>query len=105
MIHVIATITANPGARKELLRHMLATVPRVLAEEGCHGYLPTVDLPSGLPAQAPRREDTIVLIESWRSLAHLRAHLEAPHMVEYRAKAKPLVAQSSLQVLEEAVVA
>ncbi len=103
MIHIIATITARAGAREELLRHMLANVPNVLEENGCHGYQPTVDFDSGLAAQAQAGPDTVVLIECWESLDHLRAHLNAPHMQTYRDRVKDLVRSSSLRVLSEAV--
>jgi len=100
MIHVLATIRVKPGAREAFLKHFVANVPNVLAEEGCHAYAPVVDVASGIGAQAPVRPDVVVVVEQWESLAHLKAHLIAPHMATYREKVKELVLGAELQVLE-----
>jgi quinol monooxygenase YgiN len=99
MLHVVATITLHRGAREAFLVEFLAIVPEVRAEDGCLEYGAAVDLPSGLGAQPPVRDDVVVVVEKWRDLAALRAHLEAPHMTSYRARVKDLVATVELQVL------
>jgi quinol monooxygenase YgiN len=48
------------------------------------------------------RPDVVVVVEKWASLDHLKAHLTAPHMGEYRIRVKELVTGVSLQVLEPA---
>ncbi len=50
MIHVIATIELNPGAREEFLKHFHALVPLVHQEAGCLEYGPTVDAATDIPA-------------------------------------------------------
>ena len=102
MIHVLATIRVKPEARDEFLGHFLANVPNVLAEDGCHGYQPAIDIESGIGAQQPLRDDAVVVIEEWESLDHLKAHLVAPHMTAYREKVKDLVLGAELQVLQSA---
>ena len=44
----------------------------------------------------------VTIIEKWESLAALRAHLTAPHMLTYREKVKDIVENVSLKVLQEA---
>ncbi len=102
MIHVIATINLKPGSRSAFLEHLMANVPTVLAEHGGHGYTPAIDIDSGLAAQGPLRDDTVVIVEAWTDMACLNAHLVAPHMGAYREKVKDMVESVSLQVLQSA---
>jgi quinol monooxygenase YgiN len=102
MIIVLATIELNPGKRPEFLTEFHKLVPKVRAEEGCHEYFPAVDTVSGLAVQGPAREDTVVVVEKWESVAALEAHLIAPHMMEYRPKVKEFVKRVSLQILSPA---
>ena len=102
MIHVIATIDVVPGKRTELLDACWANVPNVLAEDGCVEYGPTVDAATDIAAQIPQREDVVTIVEKWRDLAALKAHLVAPHMVAYRTKVKDLVKRVTLQILKPA---
>ena len=102
MIHVIATIEVVPGQRAAFIEAFRKNVPLVLAEDGCLEYGPAVDLPTGLPPQVPVREQVVTVVEKWRDLPALRAHLVAPHMVAYREVVKDLVRGVTLQVLEPA---
>jgi quinol monooxygenase YgiN len=102
VIHVIATITLSPGRRAEFLKEFHALVPLVKAEVGCLDYGPTVDVASGIPVQGPLRDDAVIVVERWKDLDCLRAHLVAPHMQSYRAKVKELVKDTQLLVLEPA---
>lgn len=102
MIHVIATIEVSPGCRAKFLREFHANVPNVRAEEGCLEYGPTVDAVTDIGAQLPHREDTVTVIEEWESLAALKKHLVAPHMVAYRERVRGLVHHVTLQILEPA---
>jgi quinol monooxygenase YgiN len=102
MIHVIATIEVQPGRREEFLAEFRKIVPTVRAEEGCLEYGPTVDAATSIAAQPPRRENVVVVVEKWASLAALEKHLVAPHMQDYRARVKALVVKVELRVLEPA---
>ena len=102
MIHVIATIEIKPGQRVAFLAQFHRIVPLVKAEAGCLEYGPAIDLASGIPAQGVFAENVVVVIEKWASLEALHAHLQAPHMAEYRMAVKELVAGVNLQVLEPA---
>jgi len=102
MIHVIATIGLRPGRRDAFLAEFHRLVPLVLAEVGCLDYGPTVDVPTGLSAQGPAREDVVTVVEKWSTLDHLRRHLAAPHMEAYRAKVADFVVGTTLLVLEPA---
>ncbi len=102
MIHVIATIELAAGKREAFLAEFRRVVPLVKAEAGCLDYGPAIDVPSGLAAQPPVREDVVTVIERWENLEALRAHLAAPHMQDYRARVKGLVARTQIQVLQPA---
>jgi quinol monooxygenase YgiN len=102
MIHVIATVEVAAGRREAFLAEFGQVVPLVRAEAGCLEYAAAVDLPAGLPAQAPPRDDVVVIVEKWEGLDALRAHLAAPHMHAYRGRVKDLVVRVQLQVLEPA---
>lgn len=99
MIHVIATIELVEGRREAFLQEFQRIVPRVRAEAGCLEYGPALDLPADLPRQLPPREQVVTVVEKWASLEALRAHLQAPHMTEYRARVKDLVRDVQIQVL------
>ena len=101
MIHVLAQITLTPGSRDAFLEQFHQVMPHVLAEEGCLEYGPAVDLKTSLDVQKTD-EQRVVVIEKWESVAHLEAHLVAPHMNAYREQVKDFVASVELQVLQPA---
>ena len=100
MISVIATISLKPGTRADFLKVFNANVPAVLAENGCAEYFPAIDVDAKLDAQS-KDENAVVVIEKWESLDALHAHLQAPHMVEFREKAGDMIQGISLKVLEQ----
>jgi quinol monooxygenase YgiN len=99
VIYVIATIEVVQGQREAFLTEFRKVVPLVRAEAGCLEYAPALDLPTDLAAQVPVRENVVTVVEKWASLEALRAHLQAPHMTEYRARVKELVVGARLHVL------
>jgi quinol monooxygenase YgiN len=99
MVHVLAMITTKPGKRAEVLALFNANVPNVHAEDGCIEYGAAVDASDVGPFQTPLGEDTLCVVEKWASLAHLMAHAAAPHMKEYGAKTKDLLAERKIHVL------
>jgi quinol monooxygenase YgiN len=98
-VHVVAIVTARPGKRAELLQAFQANVPNVHAEEGCIGYVATVDSENAGSSQTRFGEDTFVVVEKWASLDTLKAHAAAPHMVAYAARTKDLIASRVIHVL------
>ncbi len=100
MIHVIATVELAAGKREAFLAEFRKVVPLVRAENGCVEYGPTLDVATGIPAQGAPRENVVTIVERWESLEALRAHLQAPHMTDYRARVKDFVQRVQLQVLE-----
>lgn len=102
MIRVIATIALNPGRRADFLRIFRELVPKVLAEDGCHEYMPMLDLETNIGVQIAMRADVVTIVEAWEDLESLEGHLIAPHMRDYRKAVKDLVANVSLQVLQQA---
>ena len=102
MIHVIAVITAKPGKRDEVLRHFRANVPAVRAEQRCIEYGAAIDAEPALPIQTKYGPDAFVVVEKWESMDALKAHAAAPHMKEYGAKTKDLLASRVIHVLAPA---
>ena len=49
MISVIASIHIKDGQLDEFIEIFKSNMPAVLGEKGCIEYLPTVDMPTGLP--------------------------------------------------------
>lgn len=102
MVHVIVTVELQAGRRADFLAEFHRIVPLVLEEDGCLAYGPTTDADSGIEAQAVLGDDTVMIIEQWESLEHLKAHLVAPHMMEYRPRVKDMIASSTLRILQPA---
>jgi quinol monooxygenase YgiN len=102
MIHVVATITLNPGVREPFLEVFRWLTPLVRAEVGCIEYQATVDVPTTIAVQDPPRPDVVTVIEKWDTLDALYAHGAMPHMNEYRAKVKEMVKSVKLQVTQPA---
>ena len=100
MIHVIATVELQPGARQRFLDEFAQLVPKVRAEVGCIEYGAAVDLATSIAVQVPIRPDVATIVEKWSGLEQLNAHLVAPHMKTYRERVKPFVVRTTLQVLE-----
>jgi len=103
MIIVIAIIEVADGRRDEFLAEFNKIVPLVNAEEGCIEYGPAIDVPTDISVQQPMGDDVVTVIEKWESVGTLRAHLSAPHMVEYRPKVKDMVVDMKIHVLQPAV--
>lgn len=102
MIHVIATIELKEGQREAFLEEFHRLVPQVHAEAGCIAYGPAVDLPTDIPAQSPVRSDVVTVVEQWESLDHLKAHLAAPHMNDYRGRVAGMLKNVTLSILAPA---
>lgn len=101
MINVIASVQVKEGLVSQFIELFKSNVPNVLAEKGCVEYMPTVDIPTGLPPQE-LDSNVVTIIEKWDSIEDLQAHLASPHMQEFQKKEKDLVEKLSLKVLEAA---
>ncbi len=101
MISVIASIQVKAGQRTRLLELFRANVANVRAEEGCIEYFASIDVDAGLPGQE-FNEQAVTIIEKWRDIEALQAHLRTPHMLAYIGQTKDLVESRSIRVLREA---
>lgn len=101
MINVIASVQIKEGQLSEFIEIFKKNIPNVLEEKGCIEYIPTIDLPAGLPPQE-LNNNLVTIIEKWDCLEDLLAHLTSSHMLAYREKTKDLVAKLSIKVLKEA---
>ena len=102
MIHVIATITANPGKRADVLALFSKNQPAVLAEEGCISYEAVIDVPGAGAIQTSLGDDTFAVIERWESIDALKAHAASAHMAEYGRNTAPLLSKRVINVLQVA---
>ena len=99
MIHVIAALTTAPGKRDQLIAAFKELAPKVHAEAGCIEYGTAVDVATPIGAQETLRDDVLMVVEKWESVAALEAHLAAPHMDEFRTAMSDVITNISLQVL------
>jgi quinol monooxygenase YgiN len=90
MIYVLAFITTLPGRRD--------TVP-VRAENGCIEYAAVFDPANVEETPAPLGQDSLVVVEKWDDYSRFQAHLASPHVGEYSAKVKHLIAKRVIHVL------
>jgi quinol monooxygenase YgiN len=102
MIYVVATIEVAEGARERLLAKQRELLPLVRAEAGCVEYAPSVEVSLTDPPKTPLRDNFIFMHEKWESLAHLRAHLAAPHMKAFREKIQDMIVAVKVEVFESA---
>jgi len=100
MINVIASIHIKEGKLSEFIEIFKFNIPDVIEEKGCIEYVPTIDVPTGLPPQE-LNSNVVTIIEKWDNLEDLKAHLSSPHMLEYREQTKNLVEKMSVKVLKE----
>jgi quinol monooxygenase YgiN len=101
MINVIASIHIKEGQLSEFIDIFKSNISNVIEEKGCIEYVPTIDMPTGLPPQE-LNNNVVTIIEKWDSLEDLKAHLSAPHMLAYKEQTKDLVKTMSVKVLKEA---
>jgi quinol monooxygenase YgiN len=102
VIHVLAEIRLAAGARERFLSEFRLLEPLVRAEDGCIEYVGAFDKQTAIAAQAPVRNDVVMVIEKWESEAALARHLDTPHMVAYRKRVRGLVSSTVIHVLSSA---
>jgi quinol monooxygenase YgiN len=90
-----------PGGLQEFIAAFQANCPAVLAEDGCIDYYPTVDVPTDMDAQ-DTDSNVVTILEKWRDVPALQAHLQAPHMAKFREDAGHLIESLSLKILSKA---
>jgi quinol monooxygenase YgiN len=99
MIHVIAKIELNPGARATYLAEFAGVAPQVRAKRGCIEYVATVDAPTGLDWQQLTGPDCVTIIEKWDSVEALQAHNTSTHMQGVRSRMRDLVRARAINIL------
>jgi len=101
MISVIASVRVKVNRVPEFIEIFKSNLTKVRREEGCIEYFPAIDIDSGVPVQKLDK-NVVTIIEKWKSVEALRAHLKTPHMLTYREKVKDIVEELSIKVLKEA---
>ena len=102
MIHVIAAIEVHDGKRDVLIEEFRRIEQVVREEDGCIEYGTAVDAQTDIDVQIAERLNVVTVVEKWESVDALKAHLAAPHMVEFRERVKDVVTGISLQILDPA---
>ena len=99
MIHLIAVLTAKIGHRASLLAALNAIVEEVRAEPGCIEYQPLIDL-----SYSPEKfgANALVVVEKWQDQAALDAHNEGAALKSFMEKAKHLLAQAEIHLMQDA---
>ena len=103
MIHVLAQIETVPGHRDDFLAEFAQVAIPVRQEAGCIEYGAAIDVQTGIAVQNFLGETAVMIVEKWESIDHLKAHLVAPHMTDYRIRIRPHVQGVTLRVLEPKV--
>jgi len=67
MICVIATIQVAAGRRGELIDLFRPLMPKSSGQQGCIEYTAMIDTRSGLAAQDPIRDNTLVVVENGKA--------------------------------------
>lgn len=102
MIHVIAVIEVEDGKRDALVAEFKKILPDVQAEDGYLEYGPTIDAETGIERQMPQRNNVVTMVEKWRDVDALKAHLQAPHMNAFRERVKDIIKNIELYITEPA---
>ena len=101
MIHVLASIVIEEGKMPDVLKIYENFVPLVTGETGCLMYQPTLDVDTPIPTQV-KDDNLVTVIEKWESMEAFNAHLNAPHVIQFRKEIKGIVKNISIKVLTEA---
>jgi quinol monooxygenase YgiN len=99
MIHIVAVLTAKMGHRAALLAAFTAIVPAVREEPGCIEYQAVIDLDT---SPAKFGADAVVVIEKWADQAAFDAHNEGAALRAFQEKAKHILAQADIYLLQNA---
>lgn len=98
MIHVVATLTANPGQCEFVLSAFNKMRALVLEEEGCIEYQPLIDAGGGDRIGS----DSFMVVEKWASSEALDAHNEGVNLGLFLQAVKPHLAHLTVHVLKAA---
>ena len=101
MVHVIASIVIEEGKMPDVLKIYENFVPLVTAENGCIMYQPTLDMDTPIPTQV-KDANVVTVIEKWENMAAFNAHLNAPHVIQFREDIEGIVSKVSIKILENA---
>jgi len=99
MIHIVAVLTAKIGHRAALLAALKSIVPAVHKEPGCIEYQAVIDLDD---SPAKFGADAVVVIEKWEDQAALDGHNAGRALAEFKEKAKHILAQVDVYLLQNA---
>ena len=84
---IIAQVRAHPGKGAELLVAQRELAAGVVKEPGCLRYELHV---------SNEQKDRTIFVESWESYDLWQDHMKAPALIQFRAKAGHLVAETIL---------
>jgi len=102
MIHIVCTFIVKEGKMEEYLALSQKLRSYVLVEKGCVEYSFAVEYKAPLSIQEKVNKNRVTLIEKWETKKDLAAHMEAPHMKEFRPKLGALRESATARVMVSA---
>jgi quinol monooxygenase YgiN len=99
VIYVIASIQAEEGKRDELAQAFRGVLDKVRAKPGCIEYSLALHTPSGFAGQAPYEDNVLLIVEKWRDMGALQAHISDPVYQSWFAVQWELIADASMQIM------
>ncbi len=100
MVYVIADIELFPDKKNHYLDELRKAIPLVRNEDGCLEYNPSLDFSTGIPIQKPPLANVVTIMERWRDVDALMAHLGTVHMQAFFQAVAPFVKETTIRVLK-----
>lgn len=95
MIHLIATLTIQPGSLAAVTEAAKPCLEATRKEDGCMSYDLHVDV----------TDDTrLVFVERWENRAALDAHFKTPHLQVWREAGSQYFTSRNIEIIEDGKV-
>ncbi|MBG1232843.1 putative quinol monooxygenase [Aestuariivirga litoralis] len=90
MIYVVATITTLPGQSPALISGARVCIDATRSEAGCISYDYVRDT---------ENPDIVLVVERWSTREALAAHMQTPHLADWRKARQPLVKSTKVEII------
>ncbi|MEX0344951.1 MAG: putative quinol monooxygenase [Rhizobiaceae bacterium] len=95
MIHLIATLTIQPGALEKVVAAAQPCIDATRKEEGCISYDLLVDVTD---------KKRLKFVECWENRAALDAHFETPHLQAWRKAGGQFFTSRHIEIISDGKV-
>ncbi len=100
MIHVIATLRTQTGQRELVFAEFQRILPDIQKKSGCVLYTLGRPISSGMPGQVQCDPDDVVIIETWRDIESLKAHIGDQQYLDWYRVLWPRIHDASMKIFE-----